>query len=227
MRNLLSTHAVPDVGEQYAEAVSALVEGLRPQRETTRKDRHGQLGFYVRLYAYAAPGTDEPVWAVDYFDETSRELEEYGRQDQAQARYEELVRESAENLDVDHEGAWERFTSTDVDGVPGPLPALPQLDFSQVRGLLEDLDQDAALYLERGDDGDEELVVRRGLRGQMPEPCVLLTRAQACRELGLGTGAVPDLEDPVRGLEMEELARAVTEQRVAAAADWLFRPART
>ncbi|MBC2869787.1 hypothetical protein [Streptomyces mexicanus] len=185
MRNVVSSITSTDVAEEYAEQVEALIEKLRPERETTQVNEWGQTEYYVRLYTYEAPGSGETMWAVDYSDPAIRELEESASHEEAEARYVELVRDSAENLGIDGDGFQERFTTTDVDGVPGPLPELPTVDPDEVSGLLDE-DGTPVLYLERTD-GDE-LALRTGQADQVDKDHVVLTRAEVLESLDLADG---------------------------------------
>ncbi|GHF74243.1 hypothetical protein GCM10010218_64220 [Streptomyces mashuensis] len=182
MRNVISTISSTDVSEAYAEQVEKLLGSLLPERETTQDNEWGQTDFYVRLYSYEAPGAGGVVWAVDYCDPDSRELEETGSEVEAVARYEELVRDAADCLGYDEEGVRERFTTTDVAGVRGPLPQLPAVGFQQLEELL-DAPGSPVLYLARDEDG--EMVVRVGQESEVPAPQVLVTRARTLHELCL------------------------------------------
>ncbi|MEU5099770.1 hypothetical protein [Streptomyces sp. NPDC020996] len=213
MRNVISSSSRADVGEEYAEQVEQLLSS--PERETTQVNEWGQTDFYVRLHTYAAPGTGETMWAVDYSDPVSRELEETASREEAVARYVELVRDAAENLGTDREGLQERFTTTDVDGVPGPLPALPEVTPDQVEDLL-DKPGDPVLYLDLDEDGDP--VVLTGQRAQAPQEQVLLTRADVVRELRLDDDADRAVD---AGMELSLIAHEA-KGKVRAVADVLF-----
>jgi hypothetical protein len=117
LRNVISTNAGSDVSKEYAEAVADLVD-TSPERETYRLS-DGQKDYRIALVSYPRPGTGEEVWAVDYHDPASRELEETGSRREAEDRYEELVHNDAQYLDVDKDGNPEIFDATDVAGVPG------------------------------------------------------------------------------------------------------------
>ncbi|RNF86756.1 hypothetical protein, partial [Streptomyces botrytidirepellens] len=120
MRNVITTNATPEVREEYAEQIELLLTKTNPLRETTQANKAGQIDFWVRLYSYPAPGTGVKTWAVDYHDPASRELEESTSHEEADERYEEHVRAAAKILEFDHDGKQIPFTSTDVEGVPGP-----------------------------------------------------------------------------------------------------------
>ncbi|MFE3601375.1 hypothetical protein [Streptomyces sp. NPDC059142] len=182
MINVISTNEGSDVSEEYAERVEALLRSSGRLRETTQHGRLGETALTIRLYAYAAPGTEEPRWAVDYEDGASRELEEYDSLAEADARYEEMVRDVADRLREDHEGVQERFSATDVEGVPGPLPELPGVDMGDVETLLDQPSQDPVLYVER--EGDE-VRIAYGPAAQVPSGTVLLTRDAVLEELSL------------------------------------------
>lgn len=132
MRNIATTNSTSDVTDEYADAVQDLIAAAGPDRETTQKNRNGELTFYIRLYGYQAPelvdGTQQVAedggeyrWAVDYFDSASRELEEFDTEEEATGHYLDQVRVAAGNLGVDENHEQIRFTTTDVEGVPGPL----------------------------------------------------------------------------------------------------------
>ncbi|QDN84401.1 hypothetical protein [Streptomyces sp. RLB3-6] len=193
MRNIVSTNAGADVDEEYAEAVERLLLSLSPERETTQRNKDGQTDYYVRLYTYPAPGSGETVWAVEYVDPASRELEETASQVEAAERYEESVRDTAGNMDVDGDGFIERFTTTDVDGVPGPLPELPEVTPQDLYGLLDTQDRDAALYLALADDDSPaDLTVKSGPAAGIDPAHVVLTRTQLLKDLYLPDDVTSD-----------------------------------
>ncbi|MER6684607.1 hypothetical protein [Streptomyces olivaceoviridis] len=222
MRNVISTNSSADVSEEYAEQVEQLLESLTPERETTQDDELGQAALFIRLYTYEAPGSGETMWAVDYSDPASRELEETTDPAEAAARYEEAVRDSARNLGYDREGNLQRFTTTDVDRVPGPLPDLPDVTPDDVEALI-DQDGTPVLYLTL--DGDET-VVKVGQAEQAPAGQVLLTREQVLHDLALSddqgrvtVGAAS--REPAYGVMVSFLADKAS-QEVQSAADCLF-----
>ncbi|WP_440580941.1 hypothetical protein [Streptomyces sp. PT19] len=185
MRNVVSSITSTDVSDEYAEQVERLLATQVPQRETTQVNKWGQTDFHVRLHTYEAPGSGRMMWAVDYSDPVNRELEESDSREEANARYEELVRDSAENLGTDGDGFQERFAVTDVDGVPGPLPKLPAVTPEHVGDLL-DTAGDPVLYLALDDDGDP--VLRIGQADQVDSGVTVLTRPQVLDELHLSDG---------------------------------------
>jgi hypothetical protein len=190
MRNVITTNSSPDVSDEYAEEVDRLLEKLHPERETTQVNQWGQTAFYLRLYTYEAPGTGETMWAVDYNDPASRELEEIASHAEAVAHYEESVRFAAGNLGIDDDGCQERFTTTDVAGVPGPLPELPEVTADQVENLLNQSGT-PVLYLARTEEGEgDDLVVEIGQAAKVEGARVVLTRSQVLTELGLDDDAV-------------------------------------
>lgn len=223
MRNVISTHSSADVSEEYAEQVEQLLKSLTPERETTQNDELGQAAFFIRLYTYEAPGSGETMWAVDYSDPASRELEETTDPAEAAARYEEMVRDSARYLGYDRDDHLQRFTTTDVDGVPGPLPDLPNVTPDDVEALI-DQDGTPVLYLTL--DEDDEPVVKVGQADQAPAGQVLLTREQVLHDLALSDGrgrvtAGAASREPAYGVMLTFLA-AKASQKVQGAADCLF-----
>lgn len=227
MRNVTSTNAGSDVSEEYAEQVHALVENGRPDRTTER----GQ-SFYIRLHAYAAPDTGADRWAVDYHDDASRELEEYDSQAEADARYEEMVRDSATLLGEDRDGNLVRFDVTDVDGVPGPLPELPGIGADVVRELIDARSEDPVMYLERTEDGTgEELALAVKPAALVSHYQVVLTRREVLEHLGESDGDGGAQEwfgssslSAQDAWLLESLADTAKERRTRAA-DSLFLPA--
>ncbi|MFF9158282.1 hypothetical protein ACF1AB_39345 [Streptomyces sp. NPDC014846] len=222
MRNVISTHSRADVSEEYAEQVDKVLDAYSAERSTTSDNQWGQTDFSVRLYTYEAPGTGETMWAVDYIDPATRELEETPSREEAVARYEELVRDAADNLGIDDDGYQERFTTTDVDGVPGPLPKLPTVTTSQVDRLL-DADGTPVLYLDLDDDGAP--VLRIGPASEVPEDQVVLTRSQVLDKLHLNDteGRVTSgTVDKELDMEFSLIALDATKEGVRAAADVLF-----
>ncbi|MGC5000584.1 hypothetical protein [Streptomyces sp. DT195] len=168
---MISSNSSAEVSEEYAEQVEQLLGGSwKAVRETTKGH-----DFYIRLHTYEAPGTSETMWAVDYSDPVSRELEETSDEAEANARYEECVRDSAASLGIDSNGRDERFTTTDVDGIPAPLPDLPNAEEDQVADLI-DQPGTPVLYLALDEDGDP--VVRIGQADDVETPLVLLTREE-------------------------------------------------
>ncbi|WP_331763439.1 hypothetical protein [Streptomyces anulatus] len=226
MLNIVSTNAGSDVPEEYAEQVTALVEGARADRTTEQ----GQT-FYIRLHSYNAPGTGADRWAVDYHDDASRELEEYDSETEAESRYEEMVRDSAALLGEDRDGNLVRFTVTDVDGVPGPLPDLPGIGSGDVNGLIDAPSEDPVMYLERTEDGTgDELALAVGPAAYVSHHQVVLTPAEALEHLGESDGDSPQERfrssgiDPEDAFLLESLADTAKERRTQAA-DSLFLPA--
>ncbi|MFD3850730.1 hypothetical protein ACFWVB_33330 [Streptomyces microflavus] len=227
MRNIVSTNAGSRVPDEYAEQVQALIEGERPDRKTEQ----GQ-DFYVRLYSFLAPGTGAQRWAVDYHDEASRELEEYDTEAEAEARYEEMVRDAATLMGEDRDGNLTRFTVTDVDGVPGPLPELPGIDTDDVSKLIDARSEEPVMYLERSEDGTgDELTLDVGPAADVSYYQVVLTRAEVLGHLGArdGDGGVQewfsssDIPEEDMFL-LRSLTDAAMERRTRAA-DSLFLPA--
>ncbi|MFJ2115811.1 hypothetical protein ACIOEX_28645 [Streptomyces sp. NPDC087850] len=180
---IVSSNAGTEVSAEYAERVEALVEAAAPARETVQGESWKTCRLTIRLYAYAAPGSEAPRWAVDYSDDASRELTEYDSREAADLFYEKMVRETAEHLGEDHDGIPVRFASTDVEGVPGPLPELPVVDTDDIRTLLDQVAEDAVLYVERGEDGEVWLAF--GPAAHVPPRTVLLTRYDILELLGL------------------------------------------
>jgi hypothetical protein len=222
MRNVISTNSKADVSEEYADRVEQLLASLTPERETTQVNEWGQTDFYIRLYSYEAPGSGETMWAVDCSDPTSRELEETTDHAEADARYEEVVHDSAKILGLDRDGNIKRFTETDVEGVPGPLPELPDVAADDVETLI-DQDGTPALYLtlEAG-----EPVVRTGQADQVPTMQVLLTRAQVLHDLSLDDARdriTVDIarQTPAYGVTLVFLADKASKE-IQGAADQLF-----
>jgi len=120
MRNVISTNAHVDVTDEYAKAVDKILnDPFRTLERSTFQTEDGQEDFYIHVVEYGAPDGNGTRWAVDYSDPASREVEESLSRSEAEARYEELVRASANNLSLDDEGEPIPFTSTDVPGVPG------------------------------------------------------------------------------------------------------------
>ena len=117
-RNVISTNSHVDVTDEYAEAVDALLDKEIALRETYAKE-HGQKTYRVWVAEYNAPGAGDTRWAVDYWDEASREVEEFDNREAAEERYEEFVRATAADLSLDEDGEPIPFTETDVPGVPG------------------------------------------------------------------------------------------------------------
>ncbi|MFE9437020.1 hypothetical protein [Streptomyces sp. NPDC006640] len=224
MRNIVSTNSGADVDENYADAVQRELESAQPERETTQLDDGGQTAYWVRLYSYPAPGSGETVWAVDYNDPVSRELEETASHAEATERYEEFVRDSAENLTVDNNGFVERFTTTDVAGVPGPLPDLPEVTHEDLDALL-DAPVDTALYLALADDDSADyLAVKRGPLAGVDPAHVIMTRTHLVTDLGLSDDATSaTAQDRLNDAAMEMGFRAwESRHRVRGAADALL-----
>ncbi|MGW6796836.1 hypothetical protein [Streptomyces chartreusis] len=227
MRNVISTSSRSDVSEEYAERVDDLLPSLHRERETTQANLYGQIDFYVRLYTYPAPGTGTTMWAVDYSDPVSRELEETESYAEAMARYEEFVRDAAANLGIVGDGLQERFTTTDVDGVPGPLPELPAVTTDLVEDLL-DQPGNPALYLVRSESGTgDEVCLQTGQEAWIDRRHVVLTRAQALTELGLddGTSRITSESAAHHAPDYAYLIRYVAhraEETLESAADALF-----
>lgn len=191
MRNVITTNSASDVSEEYAEQVNQLLKSLRPERETTMDNEPGQSELYVRLYTYEEPGTSETMWAVDYSDPASRELEETASGEEAVARYEEFVRDAADLLGIDGDGLQERFTTTDVAGVPGPLPDLPEVTADMVEKLLDEPGA-PVLYLARAeDDEDDDVIAQIGQSAWVDKRHVVLTREHVLGQLGLEDGQTP------------------------------------
>ncbi|RZD62939.1 hypothetical protein C0Q58_14460 [Streptomyces albidoflavus] len=186
--NVISSNVTPDVSEEYGEQVEALI-AQGHLRETTQKNRHGQTAFTVRLHTYAAPGSGVTKWAVDYADEASRELEEFDNQEEADAHYEELVRD-ADSLGLpDADGYVERFTTTDVEGVRGPLPELPKVDLSDALALVDEVSEDPVLYVSRTEDGEGgEVELERDPAALVRHSQVVLTRDEVLEALDLADG---------------------------------------
>ncbi|MFD3970376.1 hypothetical protein [Streptomyces cyaneofuscatus] len=185
MRNIVSTNAGSDVAEEYAEQVEALINGASADRRTEQDGK----AFYIRLHHYAAPGTGAERWAVDYHDEASRELEEYDSEAEADARYEEMVRDSAANMGMDHDGNLERFDVTDVDGVPGPLPQLPGIGADDVNRLINARTEEPVMYLERTEDGTgDELDLAVWSAALVSRHQVVLSRSEVLETLGESDG---------------------------------------
>lgn len=118
-RNVISTNAYIEVTEEYAEQVDAILDKAIPLRETYDRDDIGQKSFRVWVAEYDAPDGGGTRWAVDYYDTASREVEEFDNQADAELRYEEMVRATAENLGTNNDDEQETFTETDVPDVPG------------------------------------------------------------------------------------------------------------
>lgn len=223
MRNVISSVTSSDVSDEYAEQVERLIAAQLPQRETTQVDQGGETVFHVRLHTYEAPGSGETKWAVDYSDPAVRELEESDSEAEADARYEDLVRDAAENLGTDGDGYEERFAVTDVDGVPGPLPELPDVTPEHVEKLLDEAG-DAVLYLAL-DDGDP--VLRIGQADQVDSNVTVLTRSEVLDELRLSDGSsrvtAADATREIRDFAMEtDLIAGVRTETVRRTAEVLF-----
>jgi hypothetical protein len=222
MRNVISTNSRADVSEEYAEQVGKLLASLTSERETTQVNEWGQTDFFVRLYSYEAPGSGETMWAVDYSHPASREVEETTDHAEADARYEQVVHDSAKILGLDRTGNIKRFTETDVEGVPGPLPELPDVTADDVETLI-DQDGTPVLYLTLEDD---EPVVRTGQADQVPAAQVLLTRAQVLHDLSLDDARdriTMDIasQTPAYGVTLAFLADKASKE-IQGAADQLF-----
>lgn len=225
IRNVISTNAHTDVDEEYAEQVKALLNASTPDRKTIQKDGQDEIGVSITLHSYAAPGTGEPRWAVDYFDNDSRELEEHSTEKSADERYVELVRACGENLGYDREGLQIRFDTTDVDQVPGPLPELPVIDTGTVRTLLDEVSEDPVLYVERTDDGEgDDVDLAFGPSAYVPHTAVLLTRQDILEVIEANDedkrATSNDLTD--EDLLFVESLAGEADERVRAAVDVLF-----
>ncbi|MEU9754370.1 hypothetical protein AB0D90_14690 [Streptomyces althioticus] len=226
MRNVITTNSSPDVDADYADQVAAILDRQRHscERESTIVNEDGETTLSVTLHTYESPDTGRTMWAVDYYDPASRELEETADEAEANARYEELVRAAAANFDYDRHGYQTRYTTTDVDGVPGPLPYLPDVETEDVAGLI-DAPGSPALYLTlEGDDGDEP-VVKVGQEHEVPFGQRLLTRSETLAELSLSDeqGRITSeaaVASDQHGM-LAFIAHRATEQ-VRAAADVLF-----
>jgi hypothetical protein len=232
MRNVITTNSTADVSEEYAEAVEALIQGGVALRETTQDNEHGATDFFVRLYAYQAPGSGEERWAVDYSDPASRELEEYDTEAEADARYEEFVRESSDNLEseVDRDGIRKRFSTTDVENVYGPLPELPALSVDVLVQVIDAPAEEPVLVLERSEEGTgNSLELTVGPAAHYPHTQVIVTREELLETLDrfdadaehLVTGKA--LNDSDRQ-ELHLLINTELETKVHLIADGLFEP---
>ncbi|MER6830926.1 hypothetical protein ABT352_33370 [Streptosporangium sp. NPDC000563] len=119
LRTVLTHVSVSDLTDEHAEQIDALVrDELRfPDRETYSLE-HGQKTYRTALVTYKDPVTGEMRYGIYDEDGATRELEDTDDEDEANARYEELVRARAENLGIDHNDEPECFDASDVDGVP-------------------------------------------------------------------------------------------------------------
>ncbi|GHE31774.1 hypothetical protein GCM10017673_38160 [Streptosporangium violaceochromogenes] len=119
LRNVLSSVTTIDVTPAYADAVEALLpEALRLAERETYDREHGQKTYQTALISYASPGTGATAWAVYDADGATQELEEFDTRQEADERYEEMVRARAASLGYDDDGEKETFTASDVDGAP-------------------------------------------------------------------------------------------------------------
>lgn len=227
MRNVISTNAGTDVDDDYADQVAAILDRQRhsPERESKRVDEHGETVLSITLHTYEAPDTGRTMWAVDYYDPASRELEETADEAEANVRYVELVRAAAANFDYDRHGYQTRYTTTDVDGVRGPLPDLPDVETEDVADLI-DAPGSPALYLTLGGEDGDEPVVKVGQEHEVPTGQRLLTRSEALAELSLSDeqGRITSeaaVASDQHGMLLSFIAHRATEQ-VRGAADVLF-----
>lgn len=232
MRNIQSTNAGVDVSEEYAERVVELIDAAPKERETTLMGEYGQTDCYIRLHSYEIDGAQR--WAVDYQDPASRELEEAdepgeaGRRE-AEARYEEFVRSSAAVLGEDREGIQVRFSSTDVEGVPGPLPEFPEVGHEHMDELLDSPADAPVLHLVRTEDGEgDELELRVAPAEDALSGTVLITREALVKHLLMpdtGTGTAGRLSsDDLTPEDRAAVAHAIDEakRRRRGAASVLF-----
>lgn len=120
LRNILSDVTSIDVTPEHAEKIETLLEdALRSaDRETYSLDEIGQKEYLSAVITYTDPATGDTRYGIYDADGATRELEDTEDEDEAHARYEELVRARAENLDRDEDGAEIGFDASDVDGVP-------------------------------------------------------------------------------------------------------------
>lgn len=118
---IASTTAQPDVSETRSAALVALAEAVwtTPLRETTRNDELGQPEYRVRVVEITDPDNGKPLFVVDYMDPADYDYEGTDDQAEAEARYEEFVRQWLESPDLDADGCVVPFDSTDIPDVPG------------------------------------------------------------------------------------------------------------
>lgn len=116
LRNVLSSVTAIDVPSEYADAVREQRDtAIRDAyRESYSKDQWGQYTARAALICYKSPNAGEDRWGAYYTDDAVEELEEGDSREEAEARYEENVRELAPCNGPDT--SW--WQVTDVDGVP-------------------------------------------------------------------------------------------------------------
>ncbi|MEU8379793.1 hypothetical protein [Streptosporangium sp. NPDC048865] len=119
LRTVLTHVSTSDLADDHAEQIEALLEDAlnSADRETYIRE-HGQKVYRSALITYTDPVTSETRYGIYDEDEATRELEDTDDKDEANARYEELVRARAENLGLDHNDEPECFDASDVNGVP-------------------------------------------------------------------------------------------------------------
>ena len=90
MRNIISDTAgrADGVTTEYADAVRAALDtAVRDaDRESTTKDRWGQLAAHAALISYPSPDTGQTRWALYYQDEAVLEVEESTDRAEAETR---------------------------------------------------------------------------------------------------------------------------------------------
>lgn len=118
MRNVISTNAYIEVSEEYSEQIDELlgkIDGIAVLvlRETYRGKDSDR--FHIRLLTYRQPGSGERVYAVEYYDGTSHEVEETADEAEATARYEESVRDAYAGAAPHDDEPWVDYS--DVEGI--------------------------------------------------------------------------------------------------------------
>ncbi|MFN2636934.1 MAG: hypothetical protein ABR585_07910 [Gemmatimonadaceae bacterium] len=116
IRNVFSSVTGLDVTTEYADAVrEQLNTALQTAgRESSSKDKWGQLTARSALISYDSPDTGAAMWAHYYADGAVEELEEADSREEAEKQYEDSVRALA-GCAGPNESWWQ---VTDVDGVP-------------------------------------------------------------------------------------------------------------
>lgn len=121
MRIVISSTARIDVPEQYSDAVDAILNQVKSPGlaagQLLRQTYQGQQGtneqYFTRLVSYPSPDTGQTMYAVDDVDPAVREVEETPDLAEAEARYEEVVRD---RVAAQHDP--EPYDYSDVPGVP-------------------------------------------------------------------------------------------------------------
>jgi hypothetical protein len=123
MRNIQSSNASADVDEETAEQLMKLIEasGYTPRQTFSESQRDGRSTLAIKVVGFndvLRDAFDVEMWAVDYEDGNSREVEATPDRAAAEKRYEDLVRDAAGLLGLNGLGGPELFEYSDVSGVP-------------------------------------------------------------------------------------------------------------